>query len=213
LPWIIDYQIVLDQMRQQRFKCLYYNSGAFGFPQDVPVHTIGWLGPPDETIKPAAAPFTRQVSPPFEQNLAVLTARAWREIMPGRVWVLPMSHWAFELDYGSREWMPSLIESIDLDPGMLEGRNNGAAIEFSPEEGDLFESFVRRLLEMLLGSDFMLAFPGRPALCTLHHHKQLWWMTSDAKLAEGLDALVPPAAMAPVGRSEAPDPDPPPPML
>jgi hypothetical protein len=211
LPWIIDYQIVLEQMRQQRLKCLYYNSGAFGFPPDAPVHTIGWIGPRDETIRPAALPFTRQVAAPHEENLASLARRAWGQLLPGRAWIMPMSHWAYELDYGSREWMPQLIESVDLDPGMLEGRNNGAAIEFSPEEGQAFDDFVRRLLEMLLGSDFMLAFPGRPVLCTVHHHKQLWWTTPDESLAAGLDGLVPPASRAePV--TPAADPDPAPPM-
>ena len=212
MPWIIDYQIVLEQMRQQKLKCLYYNSGAFGFPADVAVRTVGWVGPADETIRPAAMPFTRQVAPPFEENLAAAARRAWEELLPGRAWVLPMSHWAYELDYGSREWMPQLIESVEMDPGMLEGRNNGAAIEFSPEEGEHFEEFVRRLLEMLLGSDFMLAFPGRAALCTVHHHKQLWWTTPEDAVAEGLDRVVPPGKQATV-QDAVVDEDPAPPMI
>ena len=47
MPWIIDYSVVLEQMRQQRFKSLYYNSGAFGFPTETQPQTIGWIGPED----------------------------------------------------------------------------------------------------------------------------------------------------------------------
>src|SRR6185503_14399189 len=104
-------------------------------------------------------------------------------------WAMPMSHWAYELQYGSRDWMPALIEQIGLDLGLLEGRNNAAPIEFNVEDSDLFAHFAQRLLEMLLGSDFMIAFLGRPILCTLHHHKQLWWSTEDAHVMQVLDAL------------------------
>ena len=45
---------------------------------------------------------------------------------------------------------------------------------------------MRRLLEMLISSDFMIAFPKRDTLCTLHHHKQLWWTTRDATIADAL---------------------------
>ena len=43
---------------------------------------------------------------------------------------------------------------------------------------------------MLSGSDFMIAFPGRPALCTLHHHKQLWWSSTDAKIMQAVEEIV-----------------------
>jgi hypothetical protein len=48
------------------------------------------------------------------------------------------------------------------------------------------ESLVSQLLTHLRTSDFMLAFPGGPVLCTVHHHKQLWWQTTDAGLHEAL---------------------------
>jgi hypothetical protein len=50
---------------------------------------------------------------------------------------------------------------------------------------------VGGLLGRLLGSDFMLAWPGRPAVCTVHHHKQLWWTTTDPELLAALEAMVP----------------------
>lgn len=190
MPWIIDYQIVLEQMREQRFKSLYYNSGAFGFPDAASTRVVGWVGPPDNTIRPAALPFARPVDPPYEENLAALLVRAWLDQLSGRVWVMPASHWAYELEFGSRDWMPALLEAVGIDPGLLHSRNDAAAIEFSPDESDSFRYLVTRLLEMLLGSDFCLAFPGRPALATVHHHKQIWWTTTQGCLVEALNHLV-----------------------
>jgi hypothetical protein len=190
MPWIIDYAVVVEQMRSQKLKCNYYNSGAFGFADAASVKHLGWIGPDDPTIRPAARPFTRAVPAPYEPNLTDLATRAWQQHFPGRVWAMPMSHWAYELDYGSRDWMPALIEHIDLDPGLLQGRNNAAAIEFAPDEVQHFKHFTQRLLEMLLSSDFMLAFVNRPILCTLHHHKQLWWTTNDASAIDALDSLL-----------------------
>ena len=97
-----------------------------------------------------------------------------------------MSHWSYELDFGSREWMPALLESIGLDPGQLMTRNNAAAIEFTQNESAALEHFAAGLLQMLTASDFAITFPRRAALCTLHHHKQLWWQTTDAEVAEAL---------------------------
>jgi len=48
---------------------------------------------------------------------------------------------------------------------------------------------VGRLLMMLSSSDFMIAFPGSPALCTLHHHKQLWWTSTDEKILAAAEDL------------------------
>lgn len=190
VPWIIDYQLVLDQMRMQKLKCNYYNSGAFGFPDSVPTEIVGWIGPPDSTIRAEMQALARPVAEPYEENLSKLAVRAWAELLSGRAWVMPASHWAFELDHGSREWMVPLLERIGVDPGMLASRNNAAAIEFSPNEADLFQTFVQRLLEMLRASDFTIAFPNRPVVAHVHHHKQVWWMTSDVKLAEGLCVIV-----------------------
>jgi hypothetical protein len=194
MPWIIDYDIVVEHMQQQKLKCNYYNSGAFGFAEAGPpeVRHVGWIGPDDPTIRPAARALAKQVAAPYEETLADLLTKAWQTHFPGRVWAMPMSHWAYELSSGSRDWMPALIEHIDLDPGLLEGRNNAAAIEFGPDESHHLRHFTQRLLEMLLGSDFMLAFlaPKEPVLCTLHHHKQLWWTTKDPAVIDTLERAV-----------------------
>jgi hypothetical protein len=186
VPWIIDYPVVLEQMREQRFKSLYYNSGAFAFSGDVQPHIVGWLGPPDSTLKAQALSMGISIPEPYEQNLSQLLIRAWREHLPGRVWVMPMSHWSYELDFGSREWMPALLEATGIDPGLLQARNNAAAIEFEPDEPERLQHFLDRLLQMLQQSDFAIHFPRRPVIVTLHHHKQLWWQTSDPELADKL---------------------------
>lgn len=189
MPWIIDYPMVLEQMKGQGFKSLYYNSGAFGFAEPAEVQTVAWVGPDDASIRPAAQPLIRRVAEPYEDRLAHMAGQLWQKAIGGRAWVMPMSHWAYELDHGSRDWMPALIENLDLDPGLLANRNNGAAIEFSPGEVEPFEHCVERLLMMLMSSDFMIAFPGKSVLCTLHHHKQLWWMSTDAKVIEAVEEL------------------------
>ena len=99
---------------------------------------------------------------------------------------MPMSHWSYELDFGSRDWMPALLEGIGVDPGLLMTRSNAAAVEFSMEESAMVEHFVTTLLRMLQQSDFAIVFPRRRVIVTLHHHKQLWWQTSEKGLAESL---------------------------
>ena len=104
---------------------------------------------------------------------------------------MPGSHWAYELDFGSREWLPPLLEGIGIDPGLLQHRTTAAAIEFTPEESPALAHFVMRLLEMLQGGDFALAFPHQRVACTLHHHKQLWWTSPDAAIVDALEQLFP----------------------
>jgi hypothetical protein len=191
MPWIIEYQTVLQRLQSEGLVCNYHNSGAFGFPAATPTHIRGWIGPPDGTIKPESWPMTRRVCEPYEPTLANLAALAWEKFLPGNVWVMPASHWSYELNHGSRDWMPALLENIEIDSGLLAGRNNAAALEFGPTESLYFRRFIQRLLEMLDSSDFVLAFPRHATVCTLHHHKQLWWVTKDEGILSGLDTIVP----------------------
>src|SRR5438067_2002656 len=110
MPQIIDYEIVLERMRREGFKCVYHNSGAFEFIEGE-VKTVGWIGPDDPTIREEAKPFVRSVPPPYEENLTELLVKA----MPGMAWVMPMSHWAYELDFGSREWLADALGEISID--------------------------------------------------------------------------------------------------
>ncbi len=179
-------------MRADGFESLYHNSGAFGFPRQSEARHAGWVGPPDPTIRPAALPLARPVPPPYEPNLAALAAQVWQRHLPGPVWVMPKSHWAYELDFGSAAWMPPLLRDLGLDPESLQSRHDGSALEFQPADAGAFTAFLAGLLTHLLGSDFALAFPRRPVVCSIHHHKQLWWSTTDPELFAAIDATVPP---------------------
>ena len=188
MPRIIEYNIVLEQMRSQHFKCHYFNSGAFGFPDSVVTQTLAWIGPEDSSIRQGARTLSRRVAQPYEATLAQMAARLWHDHIGTRVWVMPKSHWAFELGHGSHEWMPALIQSLGLDFGLLENRTDAAAIEFPIDESADFQRFIASLLTSLHGSDFMLVFPGRDILCTLHHHKQLWWTTTEKEVIESVES-------------------------
>ena len=189
MPRIVNYPEVCEQAQALGLQSLYHNSGAFGFPESVSVKAVGWVGPPDASIRPSAMAFVRHVPPPYELNLATVAARAWLDRLPGPAWVLPKSHWAFELDFGSAAWMPAALRNVSIDPKLLQGRNDGSAIEFLPTEETAFSNFAQRLLTDLTGSDFAILFPAHPVVCTLHHHKQIWWTTPEEALHGYLDAL------------------------
>ncbi len=191
MPAILDYRFVLDELRMRGLKCHYYNSGAFGFARDQTTTSRGWIGPADGSIREEARALVRQVDPPYPEKLTALLLQARQELLPGPVWVMPKSHWAFELDYGSGGWMPGLLTAIGLRPESLSGLNMASAIQFLDDEDDGLEMFVRGLLTQLRGSDFMLVFPDRSTICTVHSHVQLWWTTADDAVAAGLERLLP----------------------
>jgi hypothetical protein len=191
LPSILDYPLVMDRMSGMGMRCLYYNSGAFGPADTTNAKAVGWTGPQDASIRPEARVLSRSVRPPYEQTLTALALHAWQKILPGPLWFMPKSHWAYELDYGSRAWMPDLLRQIGVDDMDLAARTNASAIEFSLAEGSSAEMFLQSLLTNLAGSDFSLAWPDRPVICTVHHHKQLWWVTTDPLIHQQIDSLHP----------------------
>lgn len=191
MPRIIDYPVVLRSLSGQGMRCNYHNGGSFGFPAESGALVRGWIGPADSTILPELRPMVRQISPPFEASLAQGAALAWQRYLPGVLWVMPASHWSYELRHGSGEWLAEAVRAVGLDPNILVQLADAAALEFSPHETPQLRQFAQRLLEGLVGSDFVLAFSGRQTVCTVHHHKQLWWTTRDATAAKGLDTLVP----------------------
>ena len=193
MPRIVDYPLVADRLTREGLVSLYPNSGAFGFPPEAGAASVGWIGPDDPSIRPASLPLTRRVPPPHEAMLATLATRVWKEHLSGaEAWVLPTSHWAYELTFGSHEWLPELLSSCGISPDILRDRHDGSALRFSPDEAPGFEKLISGLLLRLFGSDFQIAWPGCPAVCTVHHHKQLWWSTTDPRLVARLDELVPP---------------------
>jgi hypothetical protein len=189
VPSLIEYEQLVSRMSALGMRSLYYNSGAFGPVDSAAMKFVGWIGPDDPSIRPEALAAARRVPPPYEPALAKLAARAWCELFPGPAWIMPKSHWAYELDFGSKQWMPAALARLGIDSENLAPRTTAPAIQFKPSESDLLQQFVQTLLENLRGSDFALAFPNHPTLCTIHHHKQLWWVTTDAAILDQLSAL------------------------
>ncbi len=191
MPTVVDYPTVLADQLRAGLRSLYFNSGAFGFPSGVATTSVGWVGPPDATIRPAALPLVRQVGEPYPATLAHHLAAIWSDQLLGDIWIMPKAHWAYELDFGNKTWLPDVLRSIGVDPSDLIARNNGAAVAFSLNEVEPLVSLVENLLRQLSGSDFAAAWPGRRVACTIHSHQQLWWTTDDAKLIAALDLQVP----------------------
>jgi hypothetical protein len=187
MPRVIDYADVQQQLTAAGLTCLYHNSGAFGFT--TPVAAAGWLGREDPTIRDSARALARQVSQPHAPTLARMLEAAWLRHLPGEAWLMPKSHWHYEMHFGNRDLLEPVLTALDIDPSLLRDRNSGDAIAFMAEESELLCSAAARLLEGLRGSDFVVAFPDHAAVCTIHHHMQLWWQTPDAALAAALSEL------------------------
>lgn len=187
---VIEYQIALKGLGAQGLVCNYFNGGAFGFAKDVNVSIRGWIAADDPTIRPQLRPHIKQIPPPAEQNLAKAAVAVWQKELTGPGWIMPLSHWAFELDSGSKNWLPNLLQSIGIDGKILAGRSDASPIEFERSEQSDLSRFIQTLLENLTSSDFMLAFPAHPVLCTIHHHKQLWWTALDESLIERISGHI-----------------------
>lgn len=189
MPQIVDYPIVLERMTALGLKSLYYNSGAFGPTDHAATKVVGWIGGEDPTIRPEARALAKIVAPPVEQNLTNLVESAWKTILPGPIWFMPKSHWAFELDFGNHAWLSPALEAANVDWKALAPRTNASAVEFDASESNAAMVLLQAILTHLAGSDFALAWPSWPVTCTIHHHKQVWWMTSEASLHERLGAI------------------------
>jgi hypothetical protein len=179
----------MKRLTADGLKCHYPFGGAFGFSGGVKTAIRGWVGPEDETIREDMRGCVRRVGEPYDERLARGAARVWREALAGVAWVMPGSHWSFELDHGSKDWLPGVLGRIGLDSCLLVGRTNAAAIEFLPQEEGAFVELLRGLFQGLVSSDFTLAFPGRKAIGLIHHHKQLWWVTPDGAIAQKIDQI------------------------
>ncbi len=183
MPAIINYDEVYSTLIGQCFVCNYHNSGSFAFPREWPTQLLAWIGPDDPTIRPEMRRHIRRIAPPFELNLAAMARRLWEtELIPGDAWVMPTSHWAYELEFGSSGWLPGALRDIEINPAELQARNNGSAVAFAAHEGDKLQRFIAQLLVHLGDSDFALAVPGHPVLGMIHHNKQIWWMTTRPEL-------------------------------
>jgi hypothetical protein len=175
VPKIIDYDEVLARMTAAGAKCVYPNSGAFGFAAGEAGRIVGWVGAADSTIRPGLAAEMVHFEPPSADNMARRLVETWLSEYPGPLWLVPKSHWSFELQHGNGPWLSPLLIDAKIDPAALQERTNAAAIEFPPAEADFLPPIVAALLQRLTQSDFAILFPGRSVLVTLHHHGQVWW--------------------------------------
>src|SRR3954453_20408145 len=139
---LIDYPNVLARLTSQGLHSLYHNAGAFGFATGMATRTLAWIGPDDPTIRDAAKSFVRTVQPPFESTLAALFRRAWIEQLPGPIWIMPMSHWHYELQFGNAAWLPDALAAVNVAGALLRERNDGSAPEFEMGDWPPLESFV-----------------------------------------------------------------------
>src|ERR1041385_408003 len=102
MPRLIDYTIVLERTRQSGFVSLYHSSGAFGFASNEGVRMFGLIGADDPTIRESARKWVQQVPPPYESNLVEQLGRVCEKLAT-TVWLMPKSHWHYELHFGNRE--------------------------------------------------------------------------------------------------------------
>jgi hypothetical protein len=183
---IVDYATVLERMHALGLSCVYYNGGSFGFGRGEDVKIVGWLQEPDPTVRPGLGA-TVMVPLPVE-NLGLMLDEVWQQCLPGPAWVLPKAHWSFELGHGNGPWLREALEAIGIDPAALESRTDAAAIEL-PQTRDAdghLASLASVLMRHLKTSDFAVLFPDHRHLVTLHHHRQIWWQTTDAAFADRL---------------------------
>lgn len=189
MPHVVDYEAVLARLRSVGLESLYFNSGAFGVKSGESTFFTGWIGPEDPTIRPAARERARMIPQPYAPTLTEMTLHAWQTIVPGELWLMPKSHWAFELDLGRKTWLIEALAQAGVDATRLQSLNNAPAIAFAPTESGAFTPLLETIIEQSIASDFTLAFPDYPMVCTVHHHKQMWWISGKADLIARVEAI------------------------
>jgi hypothetical protein len=183
VPTIVDYSIVQQTAAEMGLVSLYHNSGAYGFGAGAAVGHVGWIGQPDATLRASARDSARQVRPPYPENMATGVEHFARMLKPSAVWLLPASHWAYELRFGG-QWVGQLLDQLNLEASALRDRADGSAIAFMADEMTILSTVIATLLEKLPagGSDFSLLAPPRRVVGMIHHHQQVWWTTADTDI-------------------------------
>ena len=188
---IIPYSNVLIAMSSIGAICNYHNSGSFGLSGDN-VQTVGWLTDDDPTIRPEMRQHSRLFS---RDELIPRLLQIWQKHLPGPIWIMPASHWAFELNYGNADWLPQRLSEIGIDPSLLRDRNDGSAIAFDWTERNAVTDLTADLLTRSTASDFTATWPTHATVAMLHHHRQIWWRTMELELADDLRLISPSIAV------------------
>lgn len=181
MPVIVDYPAVLQTLAGLGLKCLHYNGGVFGWPSGVAVHHAGWILKDDPTLTAEARKIAAVVSPPAITTLSLGLIQVWQQHLSGPMWIMPGSHWAYELTYGGQARLAELLGSVGIDQAELIARTEAAAIAFDTNEAVLAGGFVTNLLKMLNVTDFTAVFPEAETIALLHHHQQVWWTSRSAE--------------------------------
>lgn len=183
MPRLVDYATVFQTATANGLRCAYPNGAAFVLNTD-PRHVAAWSATADDaTIVPAMRPRVRRVA---RERMARLAACAWRELFggAGEAWLAPAHHWAAALEHGDGQWLAPLLAELGIDAAPLRDRTRADAVAFGASESHLFERTLEGILDNLWRSDFSMLLPGEAVVCTVHHHKQLWWQCGDANVAE-----------------------------
>src|SRR5437588_11445643 len=104
MPRLIEYELALAHLTSRGLVCNYHNSGAFAFAPTLRPSIVGWIGPDDPTIRPELLPQVQKVVAPYPESLGALLGQACR-IISSPIWAMPLSHWAYELEFGSGQWL------------------------------------------------------------------------------------------------------------
>ena len=190
LPVIVDYPAV-SKSEWHRWDCAACTTtaGRLGFRMALrPRSSDG----SDRTILPYAPRrwLTHvRFAAPYEQTLADLTVRAWEALLPGPAWVMPKSNWAIRVGLWQQGLDAAGAAQLGIDPSVLLHHTNAPAIEFATTEREHFREFHSNASAKPDGQRLRLAWPTHRVTCTLHHHKQLWWVTDQAAILDGLDRV------------------------
>ena len=101
----------------------------------------------------------------FVTGEAVMDCARVRKMIEGEAWLMPKSHWHYEMHFGNGALLEKVLGEIGIDAVELRDRNNGAAIEFSIDENDSLKRAIRALVGGLVQSDFLVAFPQAALEC------------------------------------------------
>jgi hypothetical protein len=179
MPEVLSYQQVETVLRAKSLRCLYFNSGSWGFTEQA--GAVGWLLGDDPTLTPAARKIARVVGPVDQLVAAVLEAC---HRVGGEIWILPGSHWAYELDFGTPTMLDVLRRADVVGVDGLVGRNDGSAVRFLATEQSQLAGVLRELFSTGTTSDYQLILPEMPVLAILHHHVQVWWQAKDMEFCQ-----------------------------
>ncbi len=100
--------------------------------------SVGWVGPPDPTIRPAARTLARHVPPPYEPNLADLATSAWLDHLPGPAPRVAQESLGVRAGLRPAWWMPSALRDVGVDAQSLVAETTGVELEFQPADAEAF---------------------------------------------------------------------------